>query len=503
MPYMMPPGGDEPVYVPPEQVEARESVGWTITDAPRGSRVPKRGAESSVVPKEPEEPIGFGGLDPAALTEEELMGLYPEGTAFVDPATGAQVMVDPDHYGYWLNEGFVAAEPFYDSGQWMNPPGSHRYVWVPNQQVGAALRGEQVTLDPTQSLGLGSGINQGPVTGRWRQAAGTQPAPGVKEDIEARPDITGFDSFYSVFHTTLALDEDGFPIYNQETGLYERTAESRGFEDLWQTLIERDPQTQTWSTGNTRTGSALDLLLDGTEEQGITRPEYLIDEEGRGSGRRQDPTQRDTGGTGTKGQVVEGESTFGYAAPPRMVREQQAIQDKKDKDFIDKQTKEAEQGTGRTRAPYQGVDDREVDDAIGQLMMNMIGNKDTARIKMLREAYKSAHRKNYDQPGQYTSPAEEVKEVIRGYSEYKTIHKLRPDDIEDDQWLPSYRGALANAGLHQADVGAASIDLATAGASGDAVAGNAEGRQTVAGRRSVALVDRFRDAASAAGRLVR
>jgi len=120
-------------------------------------------------------------------------------------------------------------------------------------------------------------------------------------------------------------------------------------------------------------------------------------------------------------------------------------------------------GGGGFTAKYNQPDDGDVNDLVKSLLVSMVGTFDEGRQAMLREVYLEADRANFDSDTQTISPVQAVKEKIRSFGDYERIHKLRPDELDDMEWVTSRQGALVNLGIAEDQAIDLGVTAATAG----------------------------------------
>lgn len=89
------------------------------------------------------------------------------------------------------------------------------------------------------------------------------------------------------------------------------------------------------------------------------------------------------------------------------------------------------------------------------------------------KAFIDATRRAFDNPEQEVDPSMAMKEFVRGTGEYKHVHELRPESVDEMQWVTSRQAQLRQLGLNSelaekvgvnvSAVGAATPDVQTAG----------------------------------------
>lgn len=134
-------------------------------------------------------------------------------------------------------------------------------------------------------------------------------------------------------------------------------------------------------------------------------------------------------------------------------------------------------GGGGFSAPepvYTPPDRREVRDQVRGILVALVGTADNQRLERLTDKYMSAHKRAWENPEIGLEPRMDVYEDIRKSADYKNIHKLRPDTVEEADWvgtrtyLGERYGLSANRaqsfGINQAVAGTAQGDLEDAAA---------------------------------------
>lgn len=123
-----------------------------------------------------------------------------------------------------------------------------------------------------------------------------------------------------------------------------------------------------------------------------------------------------------------------------------------------------------TQQMYQVPDINKVRDSIKNLMVSLIGQVDEARIEQLTRLYMQVDRQRFD--GLNRDPDQVVLDVIRGYPEYQQIHALRPDFVDEADWLAYQYQGLMNSGMRNSAVAQRAITQAIVGTA-PALAGEA------------------------------
>ena len=133
-------------------------------------------------------------------------------------------------------------------------------------------------------------------------------------------------------------------------------------------------------------------------------------------------------------------------------------------------------GGGRAgpRPPeYRAPDRRLIEDYARATLVALTGTAQDGDIQAFSDLYLTEDRRNFDNPNQDIDPRESVKVGIRKRDDYKAIHQLRPESLDEFQWVSDRRGSLLRAGvapdlaeeiaIEQATVGATTQQAAEAG----------------------------------------
>jgi hypothetical protein len=100
------------------------------------------------------------------------------------------------------------------------------------------------------------------------------------------------------------------------------------------------------------------------------------------------------------------------------------------------------QGSGRT---YEKPDRREVRDMVRGTLGGLVGNTYTPQeLEHYTDVYMADHYTAWSQPGLGLSPRASVMELIRGRADYQNIHRLRPEGVDEENWLTAYQSQARN-----------------------------------------------------------
>jgi hypothetical protein len=123
-------------------------------------------------------------------------------------------------------------------------------------------------------------------------------------------------------------------------------------------------------------------------------------------------------------------------------------------------------GSGAQGPVYVKPDERLVREAVKGTLAALAGKIDPQFLDDLTATYMSESKRGFDlRESEQIDPMETVKAKIRDTSEYKAIHTLRPESVDEMDWISSRTGALKRAGVTDAMAEDLGIAQATVGAS--------------------------------------
>ena len=99
---------------------------------------------------------------------------------------------------------------------------------------------------------------------------------------------------------------------------------------------------------------------------------------------------------------------------------------------------------------YDAPDVNLVRDSVRGVLIALLGEADPGRIEAGVNLYMSNDRRAFY--GAAVDPSESVRLQIRGYDEYKRRHALRPDNIDETDWIPAQASKLMSAGVRASAV---------------------------------------------------
>ena len=105
-------------------------------------------------------------------------------------------------------------------------------------------------------------------------------------------------------------------------------------------------------------------------------------------------------------------------------------------------------GRGFSRPVYQPPDRREVEENVrNYLSLVLADTSNKSLINELTDLYMSEHKRSFDNPGIGLRPWFSVKERVQALEEYDKLHALRPDTINEEDWVSQFQGLIDQAGI--------------------------------------------------------
>lgn len=126
-------------------------------------------------------------------------------------------------------------------------------------------------------------------------------------------------------------------------------------------------------------------------------------------------------------------------------------------------------GGGGSRAVgpvYVPPDRRAVEEMVRGQLISKLGKIDAAYVDNITDAYMRDHKRAWE--GESIDPNMTVLEEVRNTEDYKKIHQLRPDSIDENSWVSSQEAAFLQGGGRVSASQDRARDLAAAGATPDA-----------------------------------
>lgn len=153
-------------------------------------------------------------------------------------------------------------------------------------------------------------------------------------------------------------------------------------------------------------------------------------------------------------------------------------------------------GAGRAAPVYVPPDRRDVEDMVRGQLARLVGQADPTRLQTLTDLYMTEHRRSWDNPALGLNPAASVTEQVRATSDFKRIHTLRPDFVDEDEWVTMYQQGGVQQGLTAGEAEQFAIEQATIGTRTTSIAAAAASRAFVqSGAEVPEFVNRARGAA--------
>ena len=142
-------------------------------------------------------------------------------------------------------------------------------------------------------------------------------------------------------------------------------------------------------------------------------------------------------------------------------------------------------GGGFSTRTYIPPDRREVVDTVRGMLGGLVGRADKARVESLADDFMAEHKHAWEKPELGISPWATIREKVRNSEDFKRIHKLRPDSVNEEEWVTLHQKTAVAAGMlvdknfeqfaiNQAQIGSTAED--SAGAAG--VSEFSRGRKT-------------------------
>lgn len=104
-------------------------------------------------------------------------------------------------------------------------------------------------------------------------------------------------------------------------------------------------------------------------------------------------------------------------------------------------------GAGSGKPPYQPPDRREVWENVRSYLAAVLSDSSNDKLTgELVELYMQDHKRSYDNPELGLRPWFSVKEKVHARQDYKQIHNLRPDTVDEMNWVTQYHQLIESAG---------------------------------------------------------
>ncbi len=120
-------------------------------------------------------------------------------------------------------------------------------------------------------------------------------------------------------------------------------------------------------------------------------------------------------------------------------------------------------GSGAVGPVYRAPDRRTIEDQVTGQVVSLLGSVDDDLVQDFTNLFMKEDRRNFDSPDAQIDAGTSVIEAIRNTAVYKTIHKLRPDSVDERTWISRRRSAGESGGLAEGSLEEFGIDQATIG----------------------------------------
>ena len=160
-------------------------------------------------------------------------------------------------------------------------------------------------------------------------------------------------------------------------------------------------------------------------------------------------------------------------------------------------------GSGAQGPVYVAPDRTQIEDMVKSYVVATTGTLHPDILDQATDAWLAAARANFDNPEQSIDPTTAMKEVVRGTDIYKHVHQVRPESVDEMQWVTGRQGQLRQLGLDATLAERVGIDMSEVGGSTTATQRGGEMAQVGAtGRLLGSQRERLKAKVSAALRLV-
>lgn len=154
-------------------------------------------------------------------------------------------------------------------------------------------------------------------------------------------------------------------------------------------------------------------------------------------------------------------------------------------------------GGGYAGPTYVKPDRRVIEDMVKGQLATYVGRADDASIQSLTDLYMAEHRRDFDTPEQQIDPRQSVTMKIREREDFKRIHALRPDYIDEAQWVPQYQTGALQSGMSAQAGEQFAINQATVGTQVTSIGEAATTAAYSQGQKIPEFIQRAKAAASA------
>ena len=157
-------------------------------------------------------------------------------------------------------------------------------------------------------------------------------------------------------------------------------------------------------------------------------------------------------------------------------------------------------GGGAASAAFAPQDERTVREQVKAYVIATTGTANEAIIKAGIDAFQEADEVGFNvRKTKRVDPWNAVQEVVRASTAYKTANTLRPDSVDEMDWVADRQAALRQIGLSGQRAEEVGIELSAAGATNESlVLGGSIAQQVGTGRQLQIMRDKLKRSASAA-----
>lgn len=160
-------------------------------------------------------------------------------------------------------------------------------------------------------------------------------------------------------------------------------------------------------------------------------------------------------------------------------------------------------GGGGVAPVYIPPDRRLVEDMVRGALVVRLGRADQGRLQFLTDQFMADHRAAWESPESGMDPRASMIEAIRNQSDYKRIHRLRPDAVDEEKWVSDRFSLGIRAGLSPEEAEQFSINMAQIGGSTEDAQRAGQVQTFAAGRKTQELRGQFLAGARSMFRRVR
>jgi hypothetical protein len=120
-------------------------------------------------------------------------------------------------------------------------------------------------------------------------------------------------------------------------------------------------------------------------------------------------------------------------------------------------------GGGRQGPVFVAADPEAVAESVKAYVVAVTGTLHQDIIDQATKAWQDAYRRDFDNPEQQVDPNTAMRESVRGTDIYKHVHQVRPESVDEMQWVTGRQGQLRQLGLDASLAERVGIDLSEVG----------------------------------------